>query len=340
MGVVIRDQYGRAWRDLRLSIIDRCPFRCPYCMPETDYPDGFRFLASNERLSVAEMVTIARSAVRLGVRKIRLTGGEPLLHPQLLELVEALAALEGVEDLALTTNGVLLPQLAKPLQRAGLRRVTVSLDALDSVIFSHMSGGRGHVEHVLSGIEAACQAQFPDGVKINSVVQRGVNEREVPKLAAYGAARQMNTRFIEYMDVGTRNGWQRHEVVTADEIYALLEQNGPLERIDLRYEGEVATRYRYRGTDREVGIIASVTMPFCGTCTRARLSSDGRFYTCLFAQEGKDLRSVVRHGGPDAVEEVLHTLWQRRSDRYSEKRAGLDGQKSASQRVEMNYIGG
>lgn len=321
--------------------MDRCPFRCPYCMPEADYPEGFRFLAPHERLSVGEMVAIARTAVACGVRKIRLTGGEPLLHPHLVELVNALSAIEGVEDLALTTNGVLLPRLAKPLKDAGLQRVTVSLDALDPTIFSKMSGGRGTVQSVLAGLDAAREADFPGGIKINTVVQRGVNEAELAPLATYAVARQMVVRFIEYMDVGTRNGWRRCDVVSAHEIKGLLETHGPLRPLKPHYRGEVAQRYQYRVQGGEVGIIASVTQPFCGACSRARVSSDGTFYTCLFASEGTDLRSVLRQEGRAGVEALLKRVWPERSDRYSERRAHQASTPSdASSRIEMNYIGG
>ncbi|MXV43772.1 GTP 3',8-cyclase MoaA [Saccharibacter sp. 17.LH.SD] len=335
-----QDYWGRPLQDLRISVMDRCSFRCPYCMPESLYPEEFRFLSGQERLSFDEIVQIARVAVQLGVRKLRLTGGEPLLRADLPELITRLASLEGVEDLALTTNGVLLPRQALALRQAGLHRVTVSLDALDPTTFEQMSGGRGRVEQVLEGIEAARRVNFPKGIKINTVVQRGVNEKDVRPLALYGRQRGIVVRFIEYMDVGTRNGWQISDVVRAEDILALLSEDGELERLPSYEQHDVAQRYRYRHDGSEIGVIASVTSPFCRGCSRARLSSDGKLHTCLFSAEGFDLRSLLRGQDMFSLEEVMRSIWQERRDRYSDRRFHQHDKLSSGSRVEMNYIGG
>ncbi|WP_426066331.1 GTP 3',8-cyclase MoaA [Gluconobacter japonicus] len=336
----VRDRFQRPLHDLRISVMDRCNFRCPYCMPEATYHEHFRFLEPKERLSFDEIVRVAQSAVLLGVTKLRLTGGEPLLRPDLPSLVRRLVEIPGVEDVALTTNGVLLDRHAAALKNAGLGRVTVSLDSLDPAIFSRMSGGRAQLEPVLAAIEQANALSFPGGVKVNTVVQRGVNDTGVEDLAARFRHTGVIVRFIEYMDVGTRNHWELKEVVPSRDLVARLNKVWPLKPLGAQYQGEVARRYRYQDGGGEIGFISSVTAPFCGDCSRARLSSDGKIYTCLFASEGTDLRSLLRSDVRDeALRERLASVWRARTDRYSEERVAGET-NSASRRIEMNYIGG
>ncbi|GAN90907.1 molybdenum cofactor biosynthesis protein A [Gluconobacter frateurii M-2] len=309
-------------------------------MPEATYHEHFRFLQPKERLSFDEIVRVARAAVSLGVTKLRLTGGEPLLRPELPSLVRRLVDIPGVEDVALTTNGVLLDRHAMALKEAGLGRVTVSLDSLDPAIFSRMSGGRAQLEPVLTAIEAANALSFPGGVKVNTVVQRGVNDTGVEDLAARFRHTGIIVRFIEYMDVGTRNHWELKEVVPSRDLVARLNARWPLEPLGPQYQGEVARRYRYQDGGGEVGFISSVTAPFCGDCSRARLSSDGQIYTCLFASEGTDFRGLLRSDADDdALRDRLASVWQARTDRYSEERVAGET-NPASHRIEMNYIGG
>jgi len=345
------DTYGRPMRDLRISVMDRCNFRCPYCMPDATYHEGFRFLGPKERLNFDEIERVARMAAELGVTKIRLTGGEPLLRPGLPDLVRRLSALPGIEDVALTTNGVLLPRFAPALRQAGLLRVTVSLDSLDPVIFARMSGGRGSLPAVLEGIDAACAAGFEGGVKINTVVQRGVNDMDVPDILAHFRHTGVTVRLIEYMDVGNRNGWDRADVVPSGELRARIAALWPLEALPPRYHGEVARRYRYVDGAGEIGFVSSVSAPFCGACARARLSSDGKLYTCLFATTGTDLRTLLRGRASDAeadrqLRAALSRIWRHRTDRYSEERTRqpaflVSGEKASRQeKIEMHYIGG
>lgn len=346
------DRRGRAMRDLRISVMDRCNFRCPYCMPEATYHEGFRFLAPRERLDFDEIERVARVAAGLGVTKLRLTGGEPLLRPGLPDLVARLVRVPGIEDVALTTNGVLLARSAAALRAAGLHRVTVSLDSLDPAVFAHMSGGRAELSTVLDGIEAARAAGFPCGMKINSVIQQGVNDSGILDLAARFRGTDIVLRFIEYMDVGTRNGWERADVVPSREILARIDAHWPLISLSPNYRGEVARRYRYRYVDGEgeVGFVSSVSAPFCGDCSRARLSSDGKLYTCLFAAEGVDLRTILREGdavrGDMKLRATLSGIWRDRADRYSEERAiprgcsAVRGKARAAEKIEMHYIGG
>ncbi|WP_308721308.1 GTP 3',8-cyclase MoaA [Komagataeibacter xylinus] len=345
------DRLGRPLRDLRISVMDRCNFRCPYCMPEATYHEGFRFLGPKERLDFDEIEQVARMAAELGVTKIRLTGGEPLLRPGLPDLVRRLCALPGIEDVALTTNGVLLPRFVPALRQAGLRRVTVSLDSLDPVIFARMSGGRGSLPAVLEGIDAAYSAGFEGGVKINTVVQRGVNDMDVPDILARFRHTGVTVRLIEYMDVGNRNGWDRADVVPSSELRARIAELWPLELLPPRYRGEVARRYRYADGAGEIGFVSSVSAPFCGACSRARLSSDGKLYTCLFATSGTDLRALLRGNAGDAeMDEQLRTtlsrIWRQRTDRYSEERTRqsallASGEQAVRQeKIEMHYIGG
>jgi cyclic pyranopterin phosphate synthase len=325
-------------RDLRISVTDRCNFRCPYCMPAEIYGEKYRFLPKPELLSFEEIERVVRVAVPLGVEKLRITGGEPLLRHELPRLVERLAAVEGVRDLTLTTNGFLLAEQARALSAAGLRRVTVSLDSHDDATFGRMNG-RGHgTERVLAGIEAAAAAGLRP-IKINCVVQRRVNEHSIVPLARLFKGSGRIVRFIEYMDVGTINGWDPAQVVSAREIVAAIDAVFPLEPLGPAYPGEVAERWGYHDGSGEVGVIASVTQPFCRGCTRARLTIDGKLVTCLFAAGGRDLRGPLRSGASDAeLAELVAGAWARRADRYSEERAERVGRPQA--RLEMYQIGG
>ncbi len=328
------DTLGRRLRDLRLSLIDACNFRCPYCMPADRIPDDHGLDAA-ARLSFDQIETLVRGFVRLGVRKLRLTGGEPLLRKHLPELVARLVAIPGLDDLALTTNGSLLAGQAKALRAAGLRRITVSLDALDPELFTQLSGGRGHIDDVLAGIVAAEDAGFAP-IKLNCVVQRGINDREVLALVERFRGSGHVVRFIEYMDVGTCNGWSRERVVPSAELRDRIHARWPLRPLDPHYRGEVAARYAFGDGGGEVGFVSSVSEPFCGDCHRARVSADGRLYTCLFAADGHDLRAALGSGEEALVERVA-ALWSKRGDRYSEIRT----EASASRRhIEMYLIGG
>jgi cyclic pyranopterin phosphate synthase len=335
-----RDRRGRPVRDLRISVMDRCNFRCPYCMPRETFHDRYRFLGSHERLSFDEIVRLARLFVRLGVHKLRLTGGEPLLRPALPDLIGDLSAIDGVDDIALTTNGVLLAKYAFELRAAGLQRITVSLDSTDPEIFRRMSGGFGGPEDVLSGIEAARRAGL-EPIKINAVVQRGVNDHTVIDLVERFRGTGVIVRFIEYMDVGNRNHWSQELVVPSRELLARIGDRWPLAALGREYRGEVAERYAFADGGGEVGFISSVTQPFCGDCSRARLSSDGVLYTCLFATQGTSLRDALRSGaGDDQLLEVLRRVWADRADNYSEQRQAQREGASGARKVEMFYIGG
>jgi cyclic pyranopterin phosphate synthase len=326
--------------DLRISVMDRCNFRCPYCMPRETFHERYRFLGSHERLSFDEIVRLARLFVQLGVRKLRLTGGEPLLRTNLPDLIGDLTAIPGVEDVALTTNGVLLARYAGELKAAGLKRVTVSLDSLDDAVFARMSGGFGGVAEVLDGIEAARRAELTP-VKVNAVVQRGVNDHTVLGLVERFRGTGVIVRFIEYMDVGNRNHWSSNLVVPSRELAAQIGARWPLAPLRPDYRGEVAERYAFADGAGEVGFISSVSQPFCGDCSRARLSSDGVLYSCLFATHGTSLRDALRGGASDdALLEQIRTTWSKRTDRYSELRASLRPQAHEQPKVEMFYIGG
>ena len=332
------DQRGRAMHDLRISVMDRCNFRCTYCMPKDTFGEGYRFLSSAERLSFDEITRLAGLFVGLGVRKLRLTGGEPLLRAGLPELIGDLAALPGIEDVALTTNGVLLPRHAADLKAQGLGRVTVSLDSLDPDVVRHMSGGFGSPTEVLNGIDAALHAGLGP-IKINCVVQRGVNDHTVLDLVKHFRGTPVVVRLIEYMDVGNRNHWNRERVVTARDLQTEINASWPLVPVAPGYSGEVAERYAYADGAGEIGFIASVSQPFCGDCTRARLSSEGVLYTCLFASHGIDLRALLRSGATnDELEERIRGTWLARNDRYSELRA--DHTATPERKIEMYYIGG
>jgi cyclic pyranopterin phosphate synthase len=334
-----RDRLGRPLRDLRISVMDRCNFRCPYCMPRERFHEHYNFMKTAERLSFEEILRLARLFVPLGVRKLRITGGEPLLRVNLPDLIADLHAIQDVEDIALTTNGVLLARYASELKAAGLARVTVSLDSLDQDIFARMNGGFGKVSEVLDGIEHA-QAAGLGPVKINTVVQRGVNEDSVLPLIEHFRGTGLTVRFIEYMDVGNRNEWKSGLVVPSSDLVERIHARWPVIPVKPDYVGEVARRYAFEDGQGEVGFISSVTQPFCGGCSRARLSSDGIFYTCLFAQTGVDLRGPLRSGADD--EQMLRLVrgtWLEREDRYSEQRAVLRA-RNTGPKVEMNYIGG
>ncbi len=336
----IKDALDRPLHDLRISLLDRCNFRCPYCMPETEFHDGYEFLTRAQRLTHEEILKVARVATGLGVSKVRLTGGEPLLDKNLPALVRGLAALEGVEDLALTTNAVLLAPVAGELADAGLHRVTISLDSLDEEVFRTMSGGRGELATVLQGIEAAETAGLAP-IKINVVVERGVNDHTILDLLEHFRGTGHIVRLIEFMDVGNRNGWRRDQVVPSKELLGVIQERWPLQSLDPNYPGEVARRYRYVDGQGEIGFISSVTEPFCGSCSRARLSSDGMLYTCLFATHGTDLREPIRNGvDDDELGDILKRIWLQRADRYSELRRADVAEHHALSKVEMYRIGG
>jgi GTP 3',8-cyclase len=333
--VTVRDTLGRLLRDLRISVTDRCNFRCVYCMPKEVFGRDHRFLERRELLTFEEIDRLARAFAAHGVEKIRITGGEPLVRRDLERLIERLAAIDGL-DLTLTTNGSLLPQKARALKEAGLRRVTVSLDSLDDEVFSAMNDVDFPVQRVLDGIDAAAAAGLP--VKVNMVVKRGVNENQILPMAREFRERGHVLRFIEYMDVGHTNGWRLDDVVSAAEIVGIVDAELPLEPIEPNYRGEVARRWRYKDGSGEIGVIASVTEPFCGDCTRARLSAEGRLYTCLFALRGHDLRALVRSdASDDELREAIGRIWGARTDRYSEIRSANTADLP---KVEMSYIGG
>jgi GTP 3',8-cyclase len=330
------DTRGRPLSDLRISVTDRCNFRCVYCMPKDVYGRDFPFLPHGELLTFEEIARVAAIFVARGVRKIRLTGGEPLLRRNLERLVEMLASLGDI-DLTLTTNGALLAKKARALRDAGLSRVTVSLDALDDPTFRAMNDVAFPVDRVLEGIDVAHAAGLTP-LKINAVIKRGLNEHAIVPLARHFRNSGHIVRFIEYMDVGHTNGWRMDDVVPAAEIVAAVDRAFPLEPVDANYAGEVAKRWRYRDNGHEIGVIASVTQAFCRDCSRARLSTDGKVYTCLFADAGYDLRALLRAGHSDAqIGNAIAAIWRRRADRYSEIRSAATPRES---RIEMSYIGG
>jgi GTP 3',8-cyclase len=334
--VQVLDTLQRPLRDLRISVTDRCNFRCVYCMPKEVFGRDYRFLPRRELLSFEEIERVARVFVALGVNKLRITGGEPLLRRDLEVLIGQLAAIGRDLDLTLTTNGALLAQKAQALADAGLTRVTVSLDSLDDEVFRAMNDVDFPVARVLGGIDAAAAAGLP--VKVNVVVKRGLNEGSVLDVARRFRGTGHTVRFIEFMDVGATNGWRLDDVVPAAEIVRTIGAEFPLEPVDSAYRGEVAERYRYLDGAGEIGVIASVTQPFCGDCTRARISADGKLYTCLFAVRGHDLRALLRSGAGEAeIEQAIGGVWMRRTDRYSELRTEETG---ALRKVEMSYIGG
>ena len=330
------DTLGRPLHDLRISVTDRCNFRCVYCMPKEVFGKDFQFLPRAEILTFEEIERLVRIFVSLGVQKIRLTGGEPLVRRDLDRLVEKLAKI-GDLDLTLTTNGSLLSQKARALAAAGLRRVTVSLDSLDDATFKRMNDADFPVAKVLAGIEAAHAAGLAP-IKINMVTKRGVNEASIVPMARYFKGTGMTLRFIEFMDVGSTNGWRLDDVVPAREIVAMIDRELPLEPVQPGYRGEVAARYRYKDGGGEIGVISSVTQPFCADCTRARLSADGALYTCLFATQGHDLRALLRNGASDEdITRAIAAVWTERTDRYSDLRSE---QTAGLHKIEMSFIGG
>lgn len=334
------DRLGRPLHDLRISVMDRCNFRCPYCMPKEQYHEHYRFLKSQERLSFAEITRLARLFASLGVKKLRLTGGEPLLRTNLADLVGDLTDIEGINDIALTTNGVLLGQHAVDLHANGLRRVTVSLDTLDKDIFARMSGGFAALDQVLHGIDAAIGAGLTP-VKINAVIERGLNDHTALDLIEHFRGLPVIVRFIEFMDVGNRNKWRPELVVPSRELAARIHARWPMQPISQNYPGEVAQRWRFEDGAGEVGFISSVSQPFCGACSRARLSSEGKLYTCLFATHGLDLRAPLRAGADDTeMLDIIRGAWGARTDRYSELREELRRADPEARKIEMNYIGG
>ena len=338
-----RDTLGRGVRDLRISVTDRCNFRCPYCMPAEIFGERYEFLKREQILTFEEIVRLTRLFVDFGVQKVRITGGEPLVRSDVTHLIADLASIPGVTDLAMTTNGFLLPRYAEDLKRAGLDRLTISLDALDEDVFSQMSGRPYGPEKVLEGIEAARDAGFSP-LKINAVVQRGVNDDTIVETASHFRGTGDIVRFIEFMDVGNLNNWDLTQVVSGKEVIETIDAEFPLEPIDSNYRGEVASRYRYQDGQGEIGIITSVTQPFCGDCTRARLTTEGRLVTCLFATRGTDLKGPMRAGANDEeVCVIIERVWSNRRDRYSELRSSntdLAGVGSGREKIEMFRLGG
>ncbi len=336
-GAPARDLLGRRLHDLRISVTDRCNFRCVYCMPAEIFGADFAFVPRHELLAYEEIVRLARVFVGLGVEKLRITGGEPLVRRDLPDLVRMLRGIVGVKDLTLTTNGAALRHLARPLADAGLDRITISLDSLDPEVFARMNGVGFPVARVLDGIAAAREAGLAP-IKVNSVVRRGLNDHGILEMARWGREEGLTVRFIEYMDVGHANGWRMDDVVPAAEIVETIGRELPLEPVAPAYSGEVADRWRYLDGRGEVGVIASVTQPFCGDCSRARISAVGELYTCLFATGGHDLRALLRAGADDdAIRDAILSVWRARDDRYSELRSE---ETEGLPRIEMFAIGG
>jgi GTP 3',8-cyclase len=331
------DQWQRPLRDLRISVTDQCNFRCTYCMPKEIFGTDYPFLTNEELLSFDEIVRIATQFARSGVEKIRITGGEPLLRKGLPDLLRRLRSIQGIKDIALTTNGVLLPKLAAEIKEAGMDRVTVSLDTLDDQLFGSINGRGVGVQPILKGIEAAHQAGLQ--VKINMMIKKGVNDQEILPMARYFKNTPYVLRFIEYMDVGTSNGWNWDDVVSKEDILKVIGDELPLEPVSGHYYGEVAKRYQYKDGTGEIGIISSISDTFCSTCTRARLSADGKMYTCLFASNGTDFKHFIRDGATDqeVYERILNT-WSNRKDRYSDERREQNAEER--KKIEMSYIGG
>lgn len=333
----VTDVYQRPLRDLRISVTDRCNFRCTYCMPEEIFGEKYQFLPHPEILTYEEITRLTRIIVRLGAVKLRLTGGEPLMRRDIEQLIQRLVQLDGVHDIAMTTNAFFLPKKAQALRDAGLQRITISLDSLDDATFRKINGNRSSVEQVLTGIKSAKEAGF-DPIKINAVVQRGVNDDQIVDLARYCRDEGLILRLIEYMDVGTMNGWRMDQVVPAQEMVERIDAAFPLKQVARNYQSETALRFEYADGQGEVGMIASVTQPFCGACSRMRLSPQGGMYTCLFATEGIDLKTPMREGASDdELEAIIRGTWQKRTDVYSEKRASATPDRK---KVEMYFIGG
>ncbi|GLV62758.1 cyclic pyranopterin monophosphate synthase [Bacillus mycoides] len=337
MQEMVKDFFGRPLQDLRISVIDRCNFRCTYCMPAEVFGPDYAFLKDEFLLTFDEIERLAKVFVSIGVRKIRLTGGEPLLRKDLTKLIARLVKIDGLVDIGLTTNAIHLTKQAKALKESGLHRVNVSLDAIDDDTFRDINGRNINTKPVIKGIKAAKEAGLE--VKVNMVVKKGMNDHQVLPMAAYFKERGITLRFIEFMDVGSTNGWNFDQVVTKRELIEMIHKVYPLEPAEAHYFGEVAKRYRYVGTNVEVGFITSVSESFCSSCTRARISADGKFYTCLFATEGLDVRKLLRGNlSDDELLSVIQDVWMNRKDRYSDERT----EESAKNRpkIEMSYIGG
>ncbi len=334
----VLDQFSRPIRDLRVSITDRCNFRCVYCMPKEFFGSNHSFLHRKELLSFEEIEQVARAFVANGVKKIRLTGGEPMIRRNLPELISAISRIPGVQDLSMTTNASLLTlAAARTLREAGLRRITISLDAIDNEIFHSINDVRFPVERVLAGIDNASNAGMSP-IKVNMVVARGMNENEILPMVEQFRGTDVILRFIEFMDVGNTNDWQLDKVISAKEILSVIDHEYPLEAISPTYRGEVAKRWRYKDGKGEIGVITSVTQPFCGTCNRARLTAEGKIFTCLFATSGFDLREHIRNGADvEALTILIRKIWSNRSDRYSELRSKIS---TDTRKVEMSYVGG
>ncbi len=337
---MLTDKFGRPMRDLRISVTDRCNFRCPYCMPAEIYGEAYEFLPRADILTFEEVTRLIGIFAELGIEKLRVTGGEPLLRNDLPQLLGMLNAIEGIDDLTLTTNGYLLSQFAQPLKDAGLSRITVSLDSLDDEVFKAMNGRGFTTGRVLESIQKAADVGLSP-IKINCVVQKGVNDHTIVDLARHFKGTGHIVRYIEYMDVGNRNGWRSEHVVSAEEIISCIDAEMPLEPAESNYQGEVAARYRYKDGGGEIGVIASVTKPFCGDCSRVRLSTDGKIFTCLFASDGVSLMEPMRAGASDdELRETITGIWTARSDRYSEERAANPNDPGAPRKIEMYQIGG
>lgn len=335
----IRDAFDRPLRDLRISVMDQCNLRCIYCMPKEVFGANFPFLPPDKLLTFNEIERLVKIFTSIGIEKIRLTGGEPLLRKDITSLIKKIAKIEGIRDISLTTNGILLGHYAEQLKNAGLKRVNVSLDSLNQAYYGKMNGKNFPVKRVLHSIEQAAQVGLQ--IKINMVVQKGVNEEDIASLAKYCFEKHYILRFIEFMDVGNTNGWRMDQVLPSREILNTLRNIMPLEPVNPNYSGEVAKRYRYVGTDKEIGFISSITEAFCSTCNRARLSADGKLFTCLFATKGTDLKKMLRNQkkSDEDIKAFLNNIWNNRSDRYSEQRRELRKQPTRN-KIEMSYIGG
>ncbi|MCH7782472.1 GTP 3',8-cyclase MoaA [candidate division KSB1 bacterium] len=337
---MIKDTFNRPVKDLRISVTDRCNFRCPYCMPADLYGEKYTFLPKSDILDFEEVSRLVNIFEGLGVEKVRLTGGEPLMRENVEKLVSMLSGIDGIKDIALTTNGYILHKKAKALKKAGLSRLTISLDSLDDEVFKKLNGREYSVDIVLKAIDKAVKAGF-DPLKINAVIQKGINDHTIVDLARHFRGTGHIVRFIEFMDVGTINSWNFEHVVPAGEILGMIDAVFPLEPVEKNYPGEVANRYRYKDGKGEIGIIASVTKPFCGNCTRLRLSTDGRLFTCLFASRGTDIRKPLRDGASDnEIREIIAHTWSNRTDRYSEERTTDKPSKISAKKIEMYQIGG
>ncbi|MEH7124936.1 GTP 3',8-cyclase MoaA [Bacillus sp. JJ1773] len=338
--MILQDKRNRPLRDLRISVTDKCNFRCTYCMPAEIFGPDYPFLKKEQLLAFEEIERLVKIfAKAFEIKKVRLTGGEPLMRKSLPDLVEKIARIDGIDDIAMTTNGVLLPQYAMNLKKAGLKRVSISLDSLDDHLFGKINGRGVKVQEVLNGIEAASEAGLK--IKINMVVKKGVNDQEVIPMAKFFKEKGHILRFIEFMDVGNTNQWNMESVFSKKQILDSIHRVMPIEPIAPNYLGEVASRFRYAGTEQEFGIISSVTEAFCSSCNRARLSAEGKLYTCLFSGVGHDLRTILRSEEDDSkLEKMITDIWTNRNDRYSEERDNLLQQNKGRKKVEMSHIGG